>query len=354
MCQRPARHSTPVSIEAARHRRAAPRARSKPVHRRARCRRAAARCPVSKRSARCGAPETDDVERDVDAVAREPHAHAARCVDAVEHDRRLAAAIRAPRLPRLRKSSCWRARPPVGAIPLGGAGRRELRMRAGGRRRRRAAGGRRRRFRRADARRCTGTRPSPSGYSGFWTTSGPSCERAREARARAVAIEREVETRAPTGAWLRRGRRRASRECLQRYWLQRGGQRDFGNATRAPSTADSSCFADLRELLELRVVDARDLRVERQRDAVDEETVALLHEAYRGLGVDGLGLEARLVAGERERHREARGVRRAEELFGIGAALVAFEAARESVRIRRQCARFGADLPLPCLPRPSQ
>jgi hypothetical protein len=81
----------------------------------------------------------------------------------------------------------------------------------------------------------------------------------------------------------------------------------------------------------------------------DQESLALLHEAHGGLGVHDLGLEPRLVAGERERHREACGVRRAHDLLGVGAPLVAFEAARESVRVRRQRARLGADLTLALL-----
>ena len=104
---------------------------------------------------------------------------------------------------------------PVGAIPLGRAGRREQHVR------RRAdvdgelAARRRPRCRRADARRCSGTRRAPSGYSGFCTTSGPSCER-RARRVRAPSrSKREVETRAPDRGALGKcaGGRQASREC---------------------------------------------------------------------------------------------------------------------------------------------
>src|SRR5205823_4407342 len=56
------------------------------------------------------------------------------------------------------------------------------------------------------------------------------------------------------------------------------------------------------------------------------------------------GGDAGLVASERERHREARRMRRAQDLLGVGALAVAFEAAREPIRVALQCTGLGADL----------
>src|ERR1039458_6038204 len=104
-----------------------------------------------------------------------------------------------------------------------------------------------------------------------------------------------------------------------------------------------------RDLLELRVIDAGHRGLHRQRDAVDYEAFALLGQAHARLGVDVGGCQPGLIAGERKRHRETRGVGGAEDLLGVGAAPVVLEAARKAVGVVLQRTGLGAYLALAVL-----
>ena len=129
------------------------------ARRRAPARRVCRSCPVAKRSPDAVRPRHDDVPADEDARRRRARSRVVdRRARAVEHDRFLRQPLerRAPAATRsVGVGARDRARGPV---PLGRAGRRELRVRAGRRRRRRSRAHRRRRCRRADARRSPGRR----------------------------------------------------------------------------------------------------------------------------------------------------------------------------------------------------
>src|SRR5450759_1344682 len=124
---------------------------------------------------------------------------------------------------------------------------------------------------------------------------------------------------------------------------QLGLQRDLRDA-RQRLRERAVTLHGVRDLLELCLVDAGHRGLHRQRDPVDHESCALFGQAHAGLRVDIATGQPRLVAGERKRHRETRGVRRAQDFLGVGAAAVVLEAAREAVRIVLQRAGLGADL----------
>ena len=102
------------------------------------------------------------------------------------------------------------------------------------------------------------------------------------------------------------------------------------------------------KFLELRVVRARDLRSQRQMHRGDGKTVALLFQRDVGLGLHVLGGELGLAKDQRQRHGETGGVRRADQLFRIGAGL-ALEAAGEAVGVIVQRAALGRDRALAVL-----
>src|ERR1019366_6890212 len=124
---------------------------------------------------------------------------------------------------------------------------------------------------------------------------------------------------------------------------QLGLQRDLRDA-RQRLRDRAVTLHRVRDLLELRLIYAGHRGLHRQCDPIDHETFALFGKAHAGLRVDIATGQPRLVAGERKRHRETRGVRRAQDFLGVGAAAVVLEAAREAVRIVLQRAGLGADL----------
>ena len=103
-----------------------------------------------------------------------------------------------------------------------------------------------------------------------------------------------------------------------------------------------------RQFLEFRLVRAGYLRVQRQMHRGDGKTVALLFQRDVGLGLHVLGGELGLAQDQRQRHGETGGVRRADQLFRVGAGL-ALEAAGEAVGIIIQRAALGRDRALAVL-----
>jgi hypothetical protein len=75
-------------------------------------------------------------------------------------------------------------------------------------------------------------------------------------------------------------------------------------------------------VLEVLVREARDDGLRAQVDPVDRDVVAVDPDADLRGGLDALGLVARLREDVRERHREAAGVRGADELLGVRALAV--------------------------------
>src|ERR1700733_3347417 len=121
--------------------------------------------------------------------------------------------------------------------------------------------------------------------------------------------------------------------------IEFGRQDDLGSAKRSADRA--VLLGALGQALELGVVQAGGLDGRAQLDGRDVETLVLAPQVDPGARVDGLGRMA--LAGEREaqRHREARGVGRGEQLFRVGARVVA-EARPERVA-RRDVAALGGD-----------
>jgi len=72
-------------------------------------------------------------------------------------------------------------------------------------------------------------------------------------------------------------------------------------------------------------------------------------QAHAGLGIDVGGGQPGLIAGERKRHGETRGVGCAEDLLGVGAAPVVLEAARKAAGVVLQRTGLGAYLALALL-----
>src|SRR5487761_2720126 len=122
---------------------------------------------------------------------------------------------------------------------------------------------------------------------------------------------------------------------------QRCLQRDLRNAGKCFRQRTIALHCG-RDLLEFRLVDAGHRGLQRQRNAVDYEAVALLGQAHAGLGVDVSGCQSGLIAGERKRHGETRGVGGAEDFLRVGAAPVVLEAARKAVGVVLQRTGLGA------------
>src|SRR5690606_27887381 len=122
----------------------------------------------------------------------------------------------------------------------------------------------------------------------------------------------------PTGV----GRRRSDQLGLE---LDRGaGERLRHRAVR---------LGRLGLLLERRLVDPRHFRLGLELDARNGEAAALLLDVHGRYGVDALRGVAGRGQPRRERHREAAGMRRADQLFGIGA-VAAFEPRAERIGTR--------------------
>src|ERR1019366_3496758 len=146
--------------------------------------------------------------------------------------------------------------------------------------------------------------------------------------------------------WNRKGSRMPS--SSPNLLPQRSLQRDLRNAGKCLRQG-AVALRRGRDLLELRLVDAGHRGLQRQRNAVDHEAVALLGQAHAGLGVDVGGCQPGLIAGERKRHGETRGVGGAEDFLWVGAAPVVLEAARKAVGVVLQRIGLGAYLALALL-----
>src|SRR5690606_39984209 len=100
----------------------------------------------------------------------------------------------------------------------------------------------------------------------------------------------------------------------------------------------------VREFVELRLIDVRDLRDHVQMARRDRESVARLVDRHRSLRLDSIRRESGLAEYQRQRHRETPGVRGPDQLLGIrpGAGL---EARLETVLRLFEHAGFGGDHP---------
>src|SRR5450755_2194383 len=96
------------------------------------------------------------------------------------------------------------------------------------------------------------------------------------------------------------------------------------------------------KLLKFCIVRTRDLGFQDQMDGRDREAVGLLFKRHVGLGLHMLGGELRFAENERQRHREAAGMRRADQFFRIGPRL-ALEAAGKAIGIILERTAFGRD-----------
>src|SRR5690606_2750194 len=91
-----------------------------------------------------------------------------------------------------------------------------------------------------------------------------------------------------------------------------------------------------------RFVDTGDIGIERELDGSDREAFAGFRQRDRGVGAHTGRFVARLLEHQRQRHREAAGVRRGDQLLGIRAGS-AFETRRETVRLILEHAALDRD-----------
>src|SRR5690606_35149404 len=129
------------------------------------------------------------------------------------------------------------------------------------------------------------------------------------------------------------------RFCLGACLSQAGRQAYL----RVENLGDRAAFLRLiGDLLELRFIDAGNLRLELERDGGNAEAFAVLVQCDLGSGGDTVGGKAGLAEHQRQGHGEAAGMGSADQFLGVGAGC-AFEAGVKAVWIVLQGTAFGAD-----------
>ena len=96
------------------------------------------------------------------------------------------------------------------------------------------------------------------------------------------------------------------------------------------------------------MIGAGHLALQREMDRGDRVAFALLVERHARRGIEYIGLEIGFTEDQRQRHGEAGGMGRADQLLGVAAGL-AFEAAGEAVGIGAERAALGRDRALAVL-----
>src|SRR5258708_845837 len=142
--------------------------------------------------------------------------------------------------------------------------------------------------------------------------------------------------------------RRATRRCERRCCTplqQRRVQRDLGIQQfryRAPGLGHA------RQLLEFRLVRARNFRAQGEVHGGDGKTLALLFQRDVGLGLHLLGGELGFAEDQGQRHGETGGMRGPDQFLRVGARL-ALKTAGEAVRVFLERAALGGNRALAVL-----